>query len=59
MKYVVYGAGAVGGVIGARLHLAGRLPIDRMITGRTGLDGVNNAFDMMRRGEGARTVIVY
>ena len=24
MQYVVYGAGAVGGVIGARLHLAGR-----------------------------------
>ena len=24
MRYVVYGAGAVGGVIGARLHLAGR-----------------------------------
>jgi len=43
----------------ARLHLAGRLPIDRMITGRTGLDGVNDAFDLMRRGEGARTVIVY
>jgi S-(hydroxymethyl)glutathione dehydrogenase/alcohol dehydrogenase len=43
----------------ARLHLAGRLPIDRMITGRTGLDGVNDAFERMRRGEGARTVIVY
>ena len=43
----------------ARLHLAGRLPIDRMITGHTGLDGVNDAFERMRRGDGARTVIVY
>jgi S-(hydroxymethyl)glutathione dehydrogenase / alcohol dehydrogenase len=43
----------------ARLHLAGRLPIDRMITGRIGLDGLNDAFDQMRRGEGARSVIVY
>ena len=43
----------------ARLHLAGRLPIDRMITGTMGLDGVNDAFEKMRRGEGARTVIVY
>jgi S-(hydroxymethyl)glutathione dehydrogenase/alcohol dehydrogenase len=43
----------------ARLHLAGRLPIDRMITDHTGLDGVNDAFERMRRGEGARTVIVY
>jgi S-(hydroxymethyl)glutathione dehydrogenase/alcohol dehydrogenase len=43
----------------ARLHLAGRLPIDRMITGHVGLDGVNDAFDQMRRAEGARTVIVY
>jgi 2-dehydropantoate 2-reductase len=25
VRYVVYGAGAVGGVIGARLHLAGIL----------------------------------
>ena len=30
-----------------------------MITGRVGLDGVNEAFDLMRRGDGARTVIVY
>ena len=30
-----------------------------MITGTMGLDGVNDAFEKMRRGEGARTVIVY
>jgi S-(hydroxymethyl)glutathione dehydrogenase / alcohol dehydrogenase len=41
----------------ARLHLAGRLPIDHLITHRSGLDGVNEAFARMRRGEGARTIL--
>jgi S-(hydroxymethyl)glutathione dehydrogenase / alcohol dehydrogenase len=43
----------------ASLYLAGRLPIDRVITERIQLDGVNRAFDLMRRGDGARRVIVY
>jgi S-(hydroxymethyl)glutathione dehydrogenase/alcohol dehydrogenase len=42
----------------ARLHLAGRLPIDRLIDARIGLDEVEDAFDRMRRGEGVRRVIV-
>jgi S-(hydroxymethyl)glutathione dehydrogenase/alcohol dehydrogenase len=41
----------------AALHLAGRLPADRLVTGRIGLDGLEGAFDAMRRGEGIRTVI--
>ena len=41
----------------AALHLAGRLPIDRLITHRDGLEGVDRAFARMRRGEGGRTVI--
>jgi S-(hydroxymethyl)glutathione dehydrogenase/alcohol dehydrogenase len=41
----------------ADLHLAGRLPADRMITSRIGLDGLEDAFAAMRRGEGVRTVI--
>ena len=41
----------------ARLHLAGRLPIDRLVTHRGGLDDVNAAFARMRVGEGARTVL--
>ena len=41
----------------ARLHLAGRLPIDRLITHRDSLDGIDHAFERMRRGEGGRTVI--
>jgi S-(hydroxymethyl)glutathione dehydrogenase/alcohol dehydrogenase len=43
----------------AELYLAGRLPVDRLISERIGLDEVNRAFDLMRRGEGARRVIVY
>ncbi len=42
----------------AALHLAGRLPADRLVTSRIGLDGVEPAFDAMRRGEGVRAVIV-
>ncbi len=44
----------------AELHLAGRLPIDRLVDRRIGLDDVEleAAFDRMRRGEGVRTIIV-
>jgi S-(hydroxymethyl)glutathione dehydrogenase / alcohol dehydrogenase len=43
----------------AGLYLAGRLPIDRVISERIRLDDVNRAFQHMRRGEGARRVILY
>jgi S-(hydroxymethyl)glutathione dehydrogenase/alcohol dehydrogenase len=43
----------------AALHLAGRLPADRLVTGRVGLDGVEDAFVAMRRGEGVRTMISF
>jgi S-(hydroxymethyl)glutathione dehydrogenase/alcohol dehydrogenase len=41
----------------AALHLAGKLPADRLVTGRIGLAGLEDAFEAMRRGEGVRTVI--
>ena len=41
----------------AALHLAGRLPAERLVTARIGLDGVEDAFDAMRRGEGVRSII--
>ncbi|HEY8988477.1 MAG TPA: zinc-binding dehydrogenase, partial [Candidatus Limnocylindrales bacterium] len=41
----------------ASLHLAGRLPADRLVTSRIGLDGLEDAFAAMRRGEGVRSVI--
>jgi Zn-dependent alcohol dehydrogenase len=43
----------------ARLHLEGRLPVDRLIEERISLDGVNEALDALRRGEGLRRVIVF
>jgi len=43
----------------ADLYLQGRLPIDRLIDDRIGLQDVNGALDAMRRGEGVRRVIVY
>ncbi len=43
----------------ARLHLAGKLPVERLISERIELEDVNRAFDLMRAGEGARRVIAY
>jgi S-(hydroxymethyl)glutathione dehydrogenase/alcohol dehydrogenase len=43
----------------AALYLAGRLPVDRLVDRRIGLDGVEDAFDRLRRGEGLRSVIVF
>jgi S-(hydroxymethyl)glutathione dehydrogenase/alcohol dehydrogenase len=43
----------------AELYLAGRLPIDRLVSHRIGLDDVESAFDAMRRGEGIRQVVVF
>jgi S-(hydroxymethyl)glutathione dehydrogenase/alcohol dehydrogenase len=40
-------------------YLDGRLRLDEMISSRIGLDGVNDAFDRMRKGEAARQVIVF
>ncbi|MBK0421549.1 alcohol dehydrogenase catalytic domain-containing protein [Leucobacter sp. CSA2] len=55
-----------GGLVPARdfpriadAYLAGKLPLDALISDRTGLEGVNEAFDAMRRGERTRTVIVF
>jgi Zn-dependent alcohol dehydrogenase len=43
----------------ARLHLEGRLPIDRLIDRRIGLDDVEDAFDRLRAGDALRQVIVF
>jgi S-(hydroxymethyl)glutathione dehydrogenase/alcohol dehydrogenase len=37
----------------------GRLPLDRLVTERIGLDDINLALDAMRRREGARRVILF
>lgn len=40
-------------------YLAGRLPLDEMITRRIGLDEINDAFDDMLAGRVTRSVIVF
>jgi S-(hydroxymethyl)glutathione dehydrogenase/alcohol dehydrogenase len=43
----------------AALHLAGRLPADRLIDRRIGLDDLEDAFDRLRGGQGLRQVVVF
>lgn len=40
-------------------YLAGELLLDEIISRRIGLDGLNEAFDRLRAGEGARSVLVF
>ena len=40
-------------------YLDGRLFLDEMISSRIALDEVNEAFDLMRKGQAARQVIVF
>jgi alcohol dehydrogenase len=40
------------------LHRAGRLPVERLLTHRLGLEDVNEGFDRLARGEGVRQVVV-
>ena len=42
----------------AELALAGELDLAGVVTHTTGLDGVEDALDRLRRGEGARTVVI-
>ncbi len=43
----------------AALHLAGRLPVERLIDRRIALDGLESAFDRLRAGDGLRQVVVF
>ena len=43
----------------AALHLAGRLPVDRLIDRRIALDDLETAFDRLRAGDGLRQVVVF
>jgi S-(hydroxymethyl)glutathione dehydrogenase/alcohol dehydrogenase len=43
----------------AQLYLDGRLPVDRLIEARIGLDDVDEALEAMRRGHGLRRVVVF
>ena len=41
------------------MYLAGRLLLDEMVSATIGLEGVNEGYEMMKRGEVARTVITF
>ena len=43
----------------APLYATGRLPLDLLVSERIGLDGLGEAFAAMRRGEGARRVVMF
>jgi S-(hydroxymethyl)glutathione dehydrogenase/alcohol dehydrogenase len=43
----------------ARLHVEGRLPVDRLIEAEIPLDDLEDALGRLRRREGARRVVVY
>lgn len=43
----------------AKLYLAGKLPLDELISDRIALEDINDAFGAMRRGERTRTVIAF
>jgi len=43
----------------AALNLAGRLPVERLIDRRIGLDDLEAAFDRLRAGDGLRQVVVF
>jgi len=43
----------------AALAMEGRLPVERLIAERIGLEDVNRAFDQMRDGDGARRVLLH
>ncbi len=42
----------------ARLAVSGELDLDEVVSHVTDLDGINDALDRLRRGEGARTIVV-
>lgn len=43
----------------AALHRGGKLPVDLLVERRIGLEGVNEAMHALRRGDGARRVVVF
>ena len=41
------------------LYRQGRLPVDRLLSGRLGLDEINRGFDLLREGKAVRQVVVF
>ena len=55
-----YGSGDAAALLAsmAELAAAGRFPVADVVTHVTDLDGIEEAFGRLRRGEGARTVVL-
>ena len=41
------------------LYLQGRLPVNKLLTGRLKLDEINHGFDMLHEGKAIRQVVVF
>ena len=41
------------------LYRRGRLPVDRLMSGRLGLDDINLGFDRLHAGEAVRQIVVF
>ena len=41
------------------LYRQGRLPVDRLLTGRLKLDEINDGFDLLHEGKAIRQVVVF
>ena len=41
------------------LYRQGRLPVDRLMGERIGLDGLNEAFDRLAAGEAVRQIVIF
>ncbi len=41
------------------LYMQGRLPVDRLLTGRLALDDINHGFDLLHEGKAIRQVVVF
>ncbi|MFZ2652108.1 MAG: zinc-dependent alcohol dehydrogenase family protein [Burkholderiaceae bacterium] len=41
------------------LYAQGRLPVDKLLTGRLGLDDINHGFDLLHEGRAVRQVVVF
>ena len=41
------------------LYLQGRLPVDKLLTGRLALEDINHGFDLLHEGKATRQVVVF
>jgi alcohol dehydrogenase len=41
------------------LYRQGRLPVDRLLTGRLALDEINRGFDLLHEGKAVRQVVMF